>query len=115
RRMPALYLVFVCHAVVLMAPAYWRGPIGPVMAVIMAAGGAGALLSLLGLIGRPRQAAGRIARLERFADNAVMQVDVQLETRWPGHKAGQFAFVTFDRAEGAHPFTISSAWRDDGL
>src|SRR5690606_2452643 len=28
---------------------------------------------------------------------------------WQGHRAGQFAFVTFDRMEGAHPFTIASA------
>ena len=31
-----------------------------------------------------------------------------------GHVSGQFAFVTFDEREGAHPFTISSAWQDDG-
>lgn len=30
------------------------------------------------------------------------------------HESGQFAFVTFDEREGAHPFTISSAWQDDG-
>ncbi|MCL1483080.1 MAG: hypothetical protein MH208_01065 [Marinobacter sp.] len=29
--------------------------------------------------------------------------------RWPGHRAGQFALVTFDRVEGAHPFSLSCA------
>lgn len=38
-----------------------------------------------------------------------------LETAWRGHDAGQFAFVNFDDPEDAHPFTISSAWADDGL
>ncbi|MDR2637570.1 MAG: ferric reductase, partial [Zoogloeaceae bacterium] len=27
-----------------------------------------------------------------------------------GHEAGQFAFVTVDASEGAHPYTIASAW-----
>jgi predicted ferric reductase len=45
----------------------------------------------------------------------VLDVGVRLETTWPGHDAGQFAFVNFDDVEDAHPFTISSAWRDDGL
>jgi predicted ferric reductase len=33
-----------------------------------------------------------------------------LEDRWRGHAAGQFAFVTSDKSEGAHPYTIASAW-----
>jgi predicted ferric reductase len=33
-----------------------------------------------------------------------------MDDRWKGHDAGQFAFVTFDRKEGKHPFTIASAW-----
>jgi predicted ferric reductase len=32
---------------------------------------------------------------------------------WPGHKAGQFAFVHGGRWEGQHPFTIASAWHPD--
>ena len=32
---------------------------------------------------------------------------------WRGHRPGQFAFVTFDRIEGAHPFTIAGADRGD--
>lgn len=34
--------------------------------------------------------------------------------RWPGHRAGQFALVTFDRIEGAHPFSLSCADDDSG-
>jgi predicted ferric reductase len=39
---------------------------------------------------------------------------VQLKSRWAGHEAGQFAFVRFDKSEGAHPFTIISPWTGDG-
>ena len=39
---------------------------------------------------------------------------IAFKDRWPGHEEGQFAFVTFDRKEGAHPFTISSPWMDNG-
>ena len=46
----------------------------------------------------------------RFID-----VGVRLETLWRGHDAGQFAFVNFDDAEAAHPFTINSTWHNDGL
>jgi predicted ferric reductase len=44
----------------------------------------------------------------------VLEVAVQMKSRWPGHQAGQFAFVRFDAGEGAHPFTITSPWTGDG-
>jgi predicted ferric reductase len=34
-----------------------------------------------------------------------------MDPGWPGHRAGQFAFVTFDAREGAHPYTIAGADR----
>ena len=43
----------------------------------------------------------------------ITEVEVTLTTPWEGHKEGQFAFVTFDRREGHHPFTLSSSWKDD--
>ena len=45
----------------------------------------------------------------------MLDVGVRLETAWRGHDAGQFAFVNFDDVEAAHPFTITSAWQNDGL
>lgn len=32
---------------------------------------------------------------------------------WAGHRAGQFAFATSQKEEGAHPYTIASAWDPD--
>jgi len=65
-------------------------------------------------VGHTRRAVGAIEQLVHHKDNRVLGVDIRLKDRWPGHDAGQFAFVTFDPAEGPHPFTISSAWHDDG-
>ncbi len=108
RAMPVLYLGLAFHAVVL-APAYWwRTPAGVVLAVLMAVGAVAAVVSLTGRIGRARQAAGDVVAVERVAPD-VTAVTCRLDGHWHGHRAGQFAFVTFDRAEGAHPFTIASA------
>jgi len=108
------FLLLVFHGVVLMPRDYWTAPIGPVMALILAAGAIAAAASLFRRIGHRRKAAGAVAWHKAYEHNAVLDVGVQLETAWPGHKAGQFAFLDFDDREGAHPFTISSAWKNDG-
>ncbi|HAF92996.1 ferric reductase [Stutzerimonas balearica] len=114
RWLAALYLLLVFHSVVLMPFAYWRTPLGLVMGLLLAAGSWAAVLSLSRQVGRKHKVVGRIEQLTYHKDNRVLQVDIGLEGAWPGHKAGQFAFVTFDPAEGPHPFSISSAWRNDG-
>ena len=114
RVMAAVYLALVVHGVVLLPFAYWTEPVGIVMAVLMAAGSWAALRSLAGRIGSGRRAHGHIERVVQHRDNQVLEVGLRLDTPWPGHQAGQFAFVTFDEREGPHPFTISSAWGDDG-
>ena len=112
--MPVVYLLLVFHAVVLMDPAYWTLPIGPVLAVLMIAGSIAALMALFRRIGYWRRAAGTISSLAQHDGNGVLDVGVSLASEWPGHAAGQYAFVNFADGEDAHPFTISSAWRNDG-
>lgn len=112
--MAPVYLVLVYHSVVLMGREYWTAAAGPLMALLLAAGSTAAFASMFGRIGKSRRAVGVIESLAHHRDNAVLDVSVRLDTAWPGHQAGQFAFVEFDRTEGAHPFTISSAWRGDG-
>ncbi|WP_061288010.1 ferredoxin reductase family protein [Azotobacter vinelandii] len=114
RLLAIVYLVLVFHTVVLMDSAYWTSPLGVAMAALLLAGGTAAGVSLLRRIGGSRRALGHIEALELHRDNRVLGIDIRLQDRWPGHQAGQFAFVTFDPAEGPHPFTISSAWHDDG-
>lgn len=114
RLMAPVYLVLAFHAVILMPPDYWSAPIGPIMALLMAGGSAAAGASLFRRIGHSRRTVGHIESLTYHSDNAVLDVGIRLETAWPGHRAGQFAFVNFGGVEGAHPFTISSVWRRDG-
>jgi predicted ferric reductase len=106
--------MLVFHGAILMGPDYWTGPTGPVMAFLMAGGAVAATASLFHRIGKSRKAVGTIESLTRYHDNAVLDVGIRLTTAWPGHHAGQFAFVDFGGVEGAHPFTISSAWHRDG-
>jgi predicted ferric reductase len=108
------YLALVFHAVVLMNFAYWSHGLAPFMAVLMGAGSVAAVIVLFRKVGERRTVGGVVEQLERYDDLGVLSVLVRLDGRWPGHRAGQFAFVTFDPREGAHPFTITSAWQADG-
>jgi predicted ferric reductase len=114
RLLAIVFLLLVFHAVVLLKITYWSYPIAYVIAVLMAAGSAACLYILLSKVGRTRQAVGEIETITSHQDGQVLGVDVCLKDWWSGHEAGQFAFVTFDAAEGPHPFTISSTWTGDG-
>jgi predicted ferric reductase len=105
------YLVLVYHAVVLVKFDYWAQPVGWVAAVLLAGGTAAALLSLFGGIGRGRKAQGFIEEIIPYPELRVLETAIRLDDdRWAGHSAGQFAFVTSSKQEGAHPYTIASAW-----
>ncbi|GER08475.1 ferric reductase [Iodidimonas muriae] len=105
-----VYLVLVFHAAVLMDFDAWTQPVGLVTALLMAGGVVAAAFALTRQIGRSRQVPGQIAALRQFPSMKVTEIKVAMGKGWPGHEAGQFAFVTFDRKEGAHPFTIASSW-----
>lgn len=106
----AAYLVLAYHAVVLAKWDYWTQPVGWVLAALLLGGSVAALLTLSGRIGAGRKVQGSIASLIDYPALRVLETAVVLEDGWRGHAAGQFAFVTSDRREGAHPYTIASAW-----
>jgi len=110
--MPVLYLMLVLHAAMLAPTDYWTQPVGILLALLAVGGIYGALHSLVGRIGRKRQVQGTVTAVEHPAPD-VLSVSCQLDNRWRGHRPGQFAFITFDEKEGAHPFTIASSDRDD--
>ena len=114
RLLAIAYLALAAHSVLLMKFDYWGHAIGPVVALLMLGGTVAALISLLRKVGFQRRAVGVIDALFYHNDNRVLKVALTLKERWSGHQAGQFAFVTFDRREGPHPFTISSDWHGDG-
>jgi predicted ferric reductase len=110
-----LYLFLAFHSLVLMDFSYWDHAIAPVMAILMAGGAVAAIMSLAGRVGSNRRAVGEIERIQYLESNSVLKLAVRLKGRWAGHEEGQFAFVTFDKREGAHPFTIASPWTGDGI
>lgn len=104
------YLALVYHAIVLTQYAYWRQPIGWLLALLLLGGSVAALLALAGRIGAGRSVSGHVEAFQHYPTLEVSELRVALQGGWPGHAAGQFAFVTTDAREGAHPFTIASAW-----
>lgn len=111
RVMPVLYLMLALHAVMLAPKDYWTQPVGALMAVFITLGVLASLVSLTGLIGRQRQVKGSIVSVISKGD--VTEITCHLDDQWKTHHPGQFAFITFDLLEGAHPFTIASADRGD--
>lgn len=109
-----VYLVLVYHSVILMKINDWLTPLGIFLIFILAIGTVSALIALFGKIGHSKKACGQISKLKYYTDNKVLAVTVKLLTQWEGHSAGQFAFVTFDKKEGPHPFSITSNWGDEG-
>lgn len=112
RLLAVVYLVMVFHAVVLISFRYWMTPIGIVMAVLMAAGTCAAVVVLLRRVGAARQVPGRIVSIQYYPGVRALETEIEVPKGWPGHNPGQFAFATSDRTEGAHPYTIVSAWHD---
>lgn len=110
----ALYLVFVYHSAILVKFAYWAQPIGWAVALLLLAGTLAAIASLLGRIGSGRKVQGEIESIIDYPELRVIETSIRLHDRsWPGHRAGQFAFVTSSKDEGAHPYTIASTWDPD--
>lgn len=113
RAMPVLYLMGALHGLMLAPLTWWQQPVGWALALLVAAGSWGAVLSLLGRIGKRRQYRGEILQVEEPAPG-LTRLTCRIEPRWPGHRPGQFAFLTLHDREGSHPFTIASAPREDG-
>jgi predicted ferric reductase len=108
------YLALVGHAVILLQWSYWSQPLGWFLAVLMVAGSVSSVLVLLGRVARSRKHSGQVVAVRYLPALQVTEVEVLVPKAWPGHVAGQFAFLTLHAGEGAHPFTISSAWCGDG-
>lgn len=108
-----VYLVFVFHAVVLLKFDDWLTPLGVFMAVSLALGTWSACLVLLRRVASDRKAKGTIRDLRYYEGVHVLEATIDVPEGWQGHEAGQFAFLTSDTSEGAHPFTIASAWSPD--
>ena len=112
KALSVIYIVIAFHSVVLTPAGWWLQPAGLVVAVSTLVGVYCAFLALSGRIGRTRRYQGTVLSIKQH-NGDVLEVTCQLPKQW-SHRPGQFAFLTFDRFEGAHPFTANSANHGDG-
>ncbi|MBO1012608.1 ferric reductase-like transmembrane domain-containing protein [Achromobacter sp. SD115] len=105
-----IFLVVAFHGVVLTPAAWWWQPAGWLVAICTAVGTVCALMALTGNIGRGRRYRGQVLAIDHLSDD-ILALTCRVEGNWH-HRAGQFAFLTTNRREGAHPYTVSGA--DDG-
>ena len=106
----AAYLALVFHAVILMKFAYWKQPVGWLAAVLLAGGTVSALMVLFKRSGASRRSLGTVEAVETYPLMNAFAVNITAP-QWHGHLPGQFAFVRHSGGkEGAHPFTVASAW-----
>lgn len=105
-----IFLAGVFHGLMLLPGAFWQTPLAWLTVAVAAAGVVPALLSLSNRIGRKRQHGATIEAIHQ-ADGQTLEIVCRPDNSWPGHRAGQFLLADFAVArEGAHPFTIASAW-----
>jgi predicted ferric reductase len=107
---PVVFLLGASHTVVMLfGTNLLASPLGALVLAVCAIGCAAAVYTLAGLAGRRRRHFGCVAEVAE-TDAGVLDLSIEPGADWPGHAAGQFALLTFDSAEGAHPFTIASFW-----
>jgi predicted ferric reductase len=105
-----VFLALAFHSVVLMKSEYWFQPAGWMVIGLCAIGAMGSLIGLANFLGWRRVSHGAVDDCQYYPELRVLEIDMTVDDRWPGHRAGQFAFVTTDALEGAHPFTIANNW-----
>jgi predicted ferric reductase len=98
------------HGVLLFNGEPLTSPLGLLMLALAIIGSGCAIYSVIGRVGHTRKALATVASMAPQS-NGVVDLSLQLQGAWPGHRAGQFALVTLDSREGPHPFTITSAWQ----
>ena len=104
------FAVLAFHSVVLLKSTYWSQPIGWLTLALIAIGVLGTLYSIFGFIGSGRKSTATVESSIYYPELRVLEANLKVANTWPGHKPGQFAFITTDKKEGAHPFTIATAW-----
>lgn len=108
-----VYIALVYHTIILTDISYWTQPIGIFLIITLMLGTYGAFVSIFQKIGNSRKSEGEIVSLINYPELNILETTLLLDNSWKGHKAGQFAFVTSNKKEGHHPYTIASSWFED--
>ena len=111
---PVAFLIGAFHSAVMVQKDLSGTMFGILMLIIAALGSVIAVHSLIGMIGRQHQHRGRVVSVSTSA-TGVIDLAIAPGADWPGHQPGQFALLTLDRGEGAHPFSIVSDWQPGAL
>ena len=109
---PIAFVVGAFHSVMLLPDGVASTPFGLLVIAIALGGSAIAAYSLIGLIGHSRRHTGRVSSVT-VTPAGIIDLQIKPNSDWPGHQAGQFALLTLERKEGAHPFSIVSDWKPD--
>lgn len=109
-----VFLLLAFHTVVMMPSSWWSHLLGWTTLTLLLVGVVACLDILLCRSRKHRTVAATISKLQHYADNQVLEVNLSTQGDWAGHRAGQFAFVTFDPKEGPHPFSLTHSWQNDG-
>ena len=108
--MAPVFLVFAFHSVVLMRPEYWPTPFGWATVAMAIVGSIASVYALVRHFTGFPGAAARVVETHYYPELKVLEVDLEVDESWKGHRPGQFAFVVTDDKEGGHPFTIATSW-----
>ncbi|MGB1011917.1 MAG: ferredoxin reductase family protein [Thiolinea sp.] len=101
---PYLYLLLVLHMAMFFDTELWLSLPGIVLAITVALATAGCLLTILGLNGKKNTHLAEITNFQTINNG----VEVTVQSDGFSYQPGQFALVTFDDKEGAHPFSLAS-------
>lgn len=101
-----LALMALGHSIYLISPNLRWTPFGIVTQIICILGFIAVAFSLSGRIGVSQRYRGRVVSVQHPASGVIEVVISVPSTFGATYQPGQFALVTFDAAEGAHPFTI---------
>lgn len=94
-----LYLMLIIHRVGLFRFAYWVEPIGIITVLFVGWWHRRTFQALFKRIGLHRKVQGEIQTLVQYPEMNLLEIHIALRGSWPGHKAGQFAFVTSSESE----------------
>jgi predicted ferric reductase len=108
-----VYLALVFHVVILLRFSYWLQPIGLIVILLLISSAIAAIMVMLKKNLGAKKVLGKIVGLKHYEISNTTAIEIKLEKGWPGHQAGQFAFLALDKKEGYHPFTIESSWQND--
>ena len=110
RLFPLVFVAGAFHGLMLMPAGFWLQPLGWLTAFMATLGVVPAVMALTGRIGVRRRMGAVVEAVTRHPDG-VLEIACRPAGTWPGHQSGQCVLADFGPAgEGAHPFTIASAW-----